>query len=201
MKEKRIFRLFLIIFFLFFTASSSANLVGIDPGTIFAPSDSNTKYVLWDTSMHKLTINNWTIYLEDYIFNIESGDGEATIDINQWRVPDIDLGISANGILPYDLGGFVSQKHYRLYLNGIYHSIQANESGCIVGACFAVTDFSTTGQWDINLDGVVNYLEVSLVIGNYGRTGSRGWIPSDINDDGKINYLEISTIVSHYGQH
>ena len=199
MKEKRIYRLSLIIFFLFFTAQSSAKLIGISPGTIFAPSDSNTKYVLWDTSMNKLTINNWTICLEDYIFNIESGDGEATIHIDYWRVPNIDLELSANGILPYELGGFVSQKHYRLYLNGVYHSIQANENGCIAGACFAVTDFSTAGEWDINLDGIVNYLEISFVTGNYGRTGSRGWISSDINDDGRINYLEISIIVSHYG--
>jgi hypothetical protein len=186
---------------IFFTMQSSAQLIGIDPGTIFAPSDSNVQYVLWDTSMNKLTINNWTILLEDYLFNFRS-DSSASVEINYWRVPKIDLELHANTLLTYDLRGYVQQKYYRLYINGVYQSARANESGSINGqyACPYIAVFSIEGEYDINLDGHINYLEVSYIVSNYGLTGERGWISSDINDDGKVNYLEASLIVTHYGE-
>ena len=183
-----------------FCIMASGHLVGIDPGTVFIASGANTSYVLWDTSMRKLSIDSF-LYFEDCLFSIRPTTGNATVDINHWRVPKIDLEIRANTLLTYDLRGYVQQKHYRLYVNGIYQSARANENGSIAGEypCTGVSTFSTIGEWDINLDGVVNYLEVSLMVGNYCKTGERGWIPSDINDDGLINYIDVSFVVSHYG--
>ena len=54
--------------------------------------------------------------------------------------------------------------------------------------------------WDINQDGVVNYLDVSLLVNHYGDTGTPGWIPEDINQDGIVNYLDVSLLVNHYGE-
>lgn len=54
--------------------------------------------------------------------------------------------------------------------------------------------------WDINQDGVVNYLDVSNLVSHYGETGTPDWIPEDINDDGTVNYLDVSSLVSHYGE-
>lgn len=190
----------LLIGFLIFvlvSTTASANLIGIAPGTIFAPSDSNTQYVLWDVSMNKLTINNWTIYLEDHLFNIEPTIGTASIDINHWRPPDIDLR-TIGGNLNLNIGGYVPNKHYRLNTDNTYHSVQANLEGQIQIAIVPCITITTTGEYDINLDGVVNFLEVSIVVSHYGEYGARGWISTDINDDGIINYLEISVIVAHY---
>jgi len=55
-------------------------------------------------------------------------------------------------------------------------------------------------DWDINQDGIVNYLDISSLISHYGESGAPGWIPEDINDDGTINYLDISSLISHYGE-
>lgn len=189
-----------VVLIVFFTVQSSANLVGIDPGTIFVPSGANTSYVLWDTSMKKLSINE-SLYFEDYLFIIKSAIGNATVEINHWRVPKIDLEIHANTLLTYDLRGYVQQKHYRLYINNVYQSARANENGSIAGeyVCPAISLFSITGEWDINVDGRVDYVDVSLIMGNYAHTGDRGWIPSDINDDGIISYIDASFVVGHYG--
>jgi len=55
-------------------------------------------------------------------------------------------------------------------------------------------------SWDINQDGVVNYLDVSSLVSHYGQSGTPSWIPEDINDDGVVNYLDVSSLVSHYGE-
>ena len=55
-------------------------------------------------------------------------------------------------------------------------------------------------SWDINQDGVVNYLDISALVSHYGQSGAPGWIPEDINDDGNVNYLDVSALVSHYGE-
>jgi uncharacterized protein (UPF0147 family) len=53
-------------------------------------------------------------------------------------------------------------------------------------------------DYDINMDGKVNALDVSLLTSAYRSTGAPGWIREDINDDGIVNYLDVSILVSHY---
>lgn len=175
---------------------ASGHLVGIEPGTHFAPSQSHTTYVLWDTSMNKLTINEWTIILEDHLFNIEPTIGTATIDINNWRPPAVTLDVTG-ATINTNIGGYTPNKHYRLYINGNYQSIQADQNGQLIFTTLCTT-IETTGEWDINLDGIVNYLEISLIVSTYAQTGTPGWIPEDINDDGRINYIDVSFVVGHY---
>lgn len=59
--------------------------------------------------------------------------------------------------------------------------------------------------WDINHDGICNYLDVSSMVSNYGATGEPHWIREDMAGpagipDGKVNYLDVSLLVSKYGQ-
>jgi hypothetical protein len=58
--------------------------------------------------------------------------------------------------------------------------------------------------WDINHDGVDNYLDISSLVSHYRETvpprppryiGDYRW---DITGDGMVNYLDVSTLVSHY---
>jgi hypothetical protein len=191
--------LFLVAIILFFASQSSANLIGIEPGTIFAPSDSKTQYVLWDISMHSISINNWTIYLEDHLFNIEPTIGTASIDINHWRPPTVNLKVTG-GNINFNIGGYVPNKHYRFNIDNVYHSVQATSEGQLQ-VTTTCTTVSTTGEWDINVDGAINVLDLSAIISKYGLVGDGGWIPSDINDDGRINVLELSAVLSHYGSH
>jgi hypothetical protein len=63
-----------------------------------------------------------------------------------------------------------------------------------------VWNFNTSKAWDLNGDQTVNYLDASILIGDYGKSGTPGWIPSDINNDGTVNYLDASLFVGHYGE-
>lgn len=62
-------------------------------------------------------------------------------------------------------------------------------------------DFTTSKAWDCDENRFVNYLDVSIVVSNYGTSGYLpGEIPADIVENGIVNYLDISSLVSHYGE-
>lgn len=53
---------------------------------------------------------------------------------------------------------------------------------------------------DINQDGSVNYLDLSLLASNYGKSGAGiGYARADINGDSIVNYLDLSVLASNYG--
>jgi hypothetical protein len=54
-----------------------------------------------------------------------------------------------------------------------------------------VSDAQTPGDPDVNGDGLVNILDVTLVSQRWGQTGAPGWIPEDVNRDGKIDVLDV----------
>jgi len=60
--------------------------------------------------------------------------------------------------------------------------------------------------WDINHDGIDNYLDVSSMVSHYGESNATAhWIRDDMNGidgnpDGEVNYLDVSLLVTHYGE-
>ena len=54
-----------------------------------------------------------------------------------------------------------------------------------------------TPPWDINKDGVINILDLTLVAANFGETGD---IPADVNEDGVVNILDLTLVASHFGE-
>jgi hypothetical protein len=52
-------------------------------------------------------------------------------------------------------------------------------------------------NWDINMDGVCNIFDVTLLSTKWMQTGAPGWIREDINNDGTVNIGDVS-IVSIY---
>jgi Tol biopolymer transport system component len=70
-------------------------------------------------------------------------------------------------------------------------------------------DNTRTGGWvvvtipgDVNADGTVNILDISIAARSYGtKPGDTKWNPNaDINEDGTINILDISAIAKEYGK-
>ena len=52
--------------------------------------------------------------------------------------------------------------------------------------------------WDVNEDGSVNVLDMTLISQDFGQTGTPGWIREDVNGDGVINILDIVLIGQHW---
>ena len=54
-----------------------------------------------------------------------------------------------------------------------------------------------TPPWDVNKDGVINILDLTLVAANFGQTGD---IPADVNGDNIVNILDLTLVASHFGE-
>ncbi len=54
-----------------------------------------------------------------------------------------------------------------------------------------------TPPWDVNKDGVINILDLTLVAGNFGQTGD---IEADVNGDGVVNILDLTLVAANFGK-
>lgn len=54
-----------------------------------------------------------------------------------------------------------------------------------------------TPPWDVNKDGVINILDLTLVAAHFGETGS---ISADVNGDNVVNILDLTLVASHFGE-
>ena len=53
---------------------------------------------------------------------------------------------------------------------------------------------------DVNVDGVVNILDLTLVAANFGATPVADQTPNtDVNADGTVNILDLTRVASHLG--
>ena len=55
-------------------------------------------------------------------------------------------------------------------------------------------------NWDINMDGSCNVLDLVLVSNVYGNSGSSGWIRSDVDNNGQVAVLDLVLVSNMYGQ-
>ncbi|AFV22940.1 hypothetical protein Mpsy_0731 [Methanolobus psychrophilus R15] len=55
-------------------------------------------------------------------------------------------------------------------------------------------------RWDVNQDGVVNILDITLVGQNYGNTYSEDLPRWDVNQDGIVNVQDLSIVAAHFGE-
>lgn len=53
---------------------------------------------------------------------------------------------------------------------------------------------------DVNTDGVINILDLTLVAAKFGTTPIADQIPNpDVNGDGTVNILDLTRVASHFG--
>jgi hypothetical protein len=87
-----------------------------------------------------------------------------------------------------------------LYHNTTYYWY-VNVSDGIVNVTSPTWNFHTSMAWDINEDRNVTYLDASLFVADYGKTGyQNGELPEDIDNDGDVDYLDASLLIAHYGE-
>jgi hypothetical protein len=61
-----------------------------------------------------------------------------------------------------------------------------------------VYDFAMPPNWDIDMNGVCNILDLTLISNNYGEQGQNGWLREDIDNNGIIQVLDLAMISAHY---
>jgi hypothetical protein len=106
---------------------------------------------------------------------------------------------SVEDVLSYTVVSFLITDYYTMSHDTFYgwYIIVENSTGNMTSPLWG---FYTCLAYDLNGDGVINYLDISAIVSHYALLGDAGWIPEDINDDGVVNYLDISGLVSHYGE-
>jgi hypothetical protein len=62
----------------------------------------------------------------------------------------------------------------------------------------ALTVVQAYAAWDVNQDGMVNVLDMSIAGQHWAETGTPGWIAADVNRDGIINTLDLILIGQHW---
>jgi hypothetical protein len=53
---------------------------------------------------------------------------------------------------------------------------------------------------DLNNDKAVNIKDYNILITNFGKTGTPGWIPSDIIKNGKVNIFDYNAVIENLGK-
>jgi len=63
-----------------------------------------------------------------------------------------------------------------------------------------ITVVKTYPAYDVNEDGVVDILDMTLVVEKYGTTTTKPYPRYDVNTDGTIDMMDMDIIASHYGE-
>jgi Putative Ig domain/Dockerin type I domain len=53
-------------------------------------------------------------------------------------------------------------------------------------------------NWDVNVDGQANVLDIVLVGQHWNETGLNAWIKEDTNEDGEVNVLDMIVVGQHW---
>ncbi|WP_319507169.1 putative Ig domain-containing protein [uncultured Methanolobus sp.] len=82
------------------------------------------------------------------------------------------------------------------------HSIEVTVSDGIdeVSSSGTITITDLQPRWDVNEDGIVNVLDITLVGQNYGTTYTSDYPRWDVNLDGIVNIQDLSIVAGHFGE-
>lgn len=61
-------------------------------------------------------------------------------------------------------------------------------------------NFSLPPNYDVNMDGAQNVLDLVMVSNVYWNSGNNGWIRQDVDNNGIIQILDMVLISNHYGE-
>jgi parallel beta-helix repeat protein len=141
------------------------------------------------------------IYLNNFIDNTDNVYSENSNNI--W---------SSNAPITYTYAGF----NYKNYLGNYwddYTGSDADSDGIGETPYFINSDkdnyplmvpwenyFAQFPRYDINEDGITNYLDAAYIGIHYGEVTTEPYPRYDINEDGVVNYLDAAYIGIHYGE-
>lgn len=53
---------------------------------------------------------------------------------------------------------------------------------------------------DLNGDGKVDIFDYNILVSDFGKTGSPGWIPADIDKNGKVDIFDYNLLIGNFGK-
>ena len=169
--------------------------LGIVSQTVNIPLTST--YRVWSRIKAPDTTNN-SYYLQiDGGCAINVGD-LSSMPANTWTWVNYQNGNTAS-IISLSLSAGAHQLVYNGRENGVEldRLIFTSDATCVpTGTGDNCTNSGTTTPipGDLNNDGVVNVLDLSILLSNFGTANS----VADINKDGTVNILDLSVLLSHY---
>ena len=78
---------------------------------------------------------------------------------------------------------------------GVYTVVVSTGCGVVVSDGALVRAVGCPG--DANFDGAVDFLDLNIVLGQYGQTGAG--LEADLNDDGVVDFLDLNIVLSAFG--
>jgi hypothetical protein len=98
---------------------------------------------------------------------------------------------------------FVNANSGDFHLQSGSPACSAGENGTYAGAysCGSGTSPVLSAKpGDLNNDAKVDIFDYNLLVGDYGKTGSAGFVPSDIDKNGKVDIFDYNILVGNYGK-
>ena len=89
----------------------------------------------------------------------------------------------------------ISITHYASEQNVNIHD---NDIG--TGSVPTSTPPSNVNSSDLNTDGKVDIFDYNILIGDFGKTGSNGFIPADIDNNGKVDIFDFNILLGSFGK-
>jgi hypothetical protein len=149
----------------------------------------NTGYGYGDSENTDGPGQSLNCYFWDYFFNSTANNS------NEWQIG------KAQAYSKDEMSNMVDGTHHAWCYNWYSSHLFGDPAMTLKISEYSSPPINGTyPPWDINQDGKVDYLDMSMLVCHYGESGTPGWIPEDVNDDGKVNYLDISLVVVHYGE-
>ena len=141
------------------------------------------RYVSWEQGT----------YLSDAIFSLPTIIGTDEITLASTAVTAVD---ATQGTLLTITFEVVAVKASTLVLSDVLISSNMGTTLPVTTEDSEIVEPSTP-PWDVNKDGVINILDLTLVAANFGQTGD---IPADVNGDNMVNILDLTLVASHFGE-
>jgi len=107
---------------------------------------------------------------------------------------------SKNGV-KYRLQAFVNNGQY--VLKNLDNNKQVSMTDDSYGKGFKTAKIDSLvfpNPGDLNNDGKVDIFDYNILVSNFGKTGTSGFIPADINKDGKVDIFDYNILISNFGK-
>jgi hypothetical protein len=128
---------------------------------------------------------------QNYTFNITVQDNVA-IDTVLLEFDSVNYTAYAysNSVFSYQFTGLaVGQHTYRWYMNDISDNWNSTPSQSYI---------VTYPRWDINADGIVNFVDLTILSAHWLETTTPPYPAYDINEDGTVNFVDLTILSAHW---